>query len=135
MPAGVGMPAMRCTRVYDRSLPSYLGHAEIIPLEVFPMHEPLSSAVRHDVAQNRFALDLDGETVFTEYRLTPGVITFFHTLTPSKLRGRGLAGTVVKAALDFARAENLKVVPQCWYVGQYMDTHPEYQDLRATRGL
>ncbi len=111
------------------------GRAEIIPLDVLAMHEPLSNAVRHDIAQNRFALDIEGETVFSEYRLTPGVITFFHTLTPSKLRGRGLAGIVVKAALDFARAEKLKVVPQCWYVGQYMDTHPEYQDVRAPRGL
>ena len=99
------------------------------------MHESLSNAVRHDSAHNRFALDVDGETVFTEYRLGPGVITFYHTLTPSKLRGRGLAGIVVKAALDFARAEKLKVVPQCWYVSQYMDTHPEYQDLRAQHGL
>lgn len=99
------------------------------------MHESLSNAVRHDDAHNRFALDVDGETVFTEYRLGPGVITFYHTLTPPKLRGRGLAGIVVKAALDFARAEKLKVVPQCWYVSQYMDTHPEYQDLRAPRGL
>jgi predicted GNAT family acetyltransferase len=97
------------------------------------MHEPLSNAVRHDAEQHRFALDIDGETVFTEYRLAPGTISFLHTLTPPSLRGRGLAGAVVKVALDYARAEKLKVVPLCWYVGEYMDTHPEYQDLRVQR--
>lgn len=97
------------------------------------MHEPLSNAVRHDTARNRFALDIEGETVFAEYRLAPGTISFLHTLTPPKLRGRGLAGVVVKAALDYARAEKLKVVPLCWYVGEYMNTHPEYQHLRAPR--
>lgn len=97
------------------------------------MHEPLSNTVRHDADRNRFALDISGETVFTEYRLAPGTISFLHTLTPPNLRGRGLAGAVVKAALDFARAEKLKVVPLCWYVSEYMDTHPEYQDLRSPR--
>lgn len=97
------------------------------------MHQPLTNAVRHDVEHNRFTLDIDGETVFTQYRLAPGVITFLHTLTPPKLRGRGLAGVVVKSALDYARAEKLTVVPLCWYVGEYIDTHPEFQDLRAQR--
>lgn len=135
MRANGGMPAMRCARFTAAVFHPTSGMRKSFRWVFFAMHEPLSNAVRHDIAQNRFALDVDGETVFTEYRLTPGVITFFHTLTPPKLRGRGLAGTVVKAALDFARAEKLRVVPQCWYVGQYMDTHPEYQDLRAARGL
>ena len=63
----------------------------------------MSDAVIHNAARHRFELDVDGQTVFTEYRLSPGVMTFFHTLTPPALRGRGLAARVVQAAL-FTRA-------------------------------
>ncbi|WP_034471026.1 GNAT family N-acetyltransferase [Afipia sp. P52-10] len=97
------------------------------------MQQPLTQTVQHDPSRHRFELAVDGETVFTEYRLTPGVITFLHTLTPPRLRGRGLAAIVVKAALDYARSEKLQVVPACWYVNEYIDTHPEFQDLRVQR--
>ena len=66
-----------------------------------------------------------------EYRLSPGTMTFFHTLTPPALRGRGLAAKVVQAALDYARSEGLKVIPLCWYVSGHIEAHPELRDLLA----
>ena len=91
----------------------------------------MSDAVIHNAAKHRFELDVDGQTVFTEYRLSPGVMTFFHTLTPPALRGRGLAARVVQAALDYARSEGLKVIPLCWYVSGHIEAHPEFRDLLA----
>jgi uncharacterized protein len=88
-------------------------------------------SIVHNTAQQRFELDVEGETVFTEYRLSPGVMTFFHTLTPRALRGRGLAGKVVQAALEFARLERLKVIPLCWYVNEHIKAHPEFRELLA----
>ena len=58
-------------------------------------------------------------------------MTFFHTLTPPELRGRGLAATVVQAALEYARAERLKVIPLCWYVSGHIQSHPEFRELLA----
>ena len=89
------------------------------------------AAVVHNAANHRFELDVDGQTVFTEYRLSPGTMTFFHTLTPPALRGRGLAAKVVQAALDYARSEGLKVIPLCWYVSGHIQAHPELRDLLA----
>ena len=89
--------------------------------------------VVHNAANYRFELDVEGQTVFTEYRLSPGVMTFYHTLTPQALRGRGLAARVVQTALEFARAERLKVVPLCWYVNEHIKAHPEFRDLLAAR--
>ena len=89
--------------------------------------------VVHNAANHRFELDVDGQLVFTEYRLSPGTMTFFHTLTPPALRGRGLAARVVQAALDYARAARLKVVPLCWYVNEHIKAHPEYRELLAAR--
>ncbi|RYE39565.1 MAG: N-acetyltransferase [Hyphomicrobiales bacterium] len=85
--------------------------------------------VGNNTEKNRFELAVDGSMVVAEYNLLPGAIAFTHTLTPSALRGRGLAGQVVKAGLDHARAQNLKVIPQCWYVAEYIGQHPEYQSL------
>jgi predicted GNAT family acetyltransferase len=91
----------------------------------------MTNAVVHNRAKNRFELDVGGETVFTEYREANGVMTFFHTLTPPALRGRGLAAKVVQAALDYARAEGLKVIPLCWYVSGHIQSHPELRNLLA----
>ena len=91
----------------------------------------MSETVVHNAAKHRFELDVGGEIVLAEYRLSPGVMTFFHTLTPPALRGRGLAARVVQAALEYARAEHLKVVPLCWYVSGHIGAHPEFRDLLA----
>ena len=66
---------------------------------------------------------------YAEYRLADGVITFTHTVTSPSMRGRGLAARVVGRALDDAKAAGLHVVPQCWYVAQFIDRHPEYATL------
>jgi predicted GNAT family acetyltransferase len=91
----------------------------------------MSDTVVHNAAGHRFELEVEGQTVFTEYRIAGGVMTFFHTLTPPPLRGRGLAGRVVHAALEYARAQGLKVVPLCWYVSGHINEHPEFRDLLA----
>ncbi len=91
----------------------------------------MSDAVIHNAVKQRFELDVEGQTVFTEYRMSGRVMTFFHTLTPPALRGRGLAARVVQAALEFARAERLKVVPLCWYVNGHITAHPEFRELLA----
>ena len=91
----------------------------------------MSETVVHNTAKQQFELDVGGQVVFTEYRLSPGLITFVHTLTPPALRGRGLAAQVVQAGLDYARAERLKVAPWCSYVSAHIDAHPEFRDLLA----
>ena len=91
----------------------------------------MSDAVVHNAASHRFELDIDGQTVFTEYRLAGDVMTLFHTVTPPPLRGRRLAARVVQAALEYARANRMKVVPLCWYVAGHINEHPEFRDLLA----
>jgi uncharacterized protein len=91
----------------------------------------MSDTVVHNAARHRFELEVDGQTVFTEYRLNAGVMTLYHTLTPPALRGRRLAARVVQAALEYARAERLKVLPLCWYVNEHIKEHPEFRDLLA----
>jgi predicted GNAT family acetyltransferase len=91
----------------------------------------MNDAIVHNQARSRFELEVDGETAFTEYRRSGGTMTLYHTLTPPALRGRGLAAKVVQTALEYARAEGLKVIPLCWYVSGHIQSHPEFKDLLA----
>jgi len=90
-----------------------------------------ASAVRRD--DKRFYVDLDGQTALIAYRLSQGVVTFTHSEVPKSFEGHGVAGTMAKVALDWARAEGFKVVPQCPFVAAYIKKHPEYADLVAQK--
>jgi len=63
------------------------------------------------------------------YRRQGDVLLFTHTEVPVALEGRGIAAALVQAALDWARAEGLRVRPLCSYVATYMRRHPQTQDL------
>lgn len=53
------------------------------------------------------------------------------THVPSQIGGRGLAGELAEAALQWARAEGLQVNPLCSYVDSWIRRHPEYAQLRT----
>ena len=63
------------------------------------------------------------------YRRVGDVLVLHHTEVPPALQGQGLAGELVQAVLDWARAQGLHVRPTCSYVAAYMRRHPETQDL------
>ena len=58
-----------------------------------------------------------------------GWITLLHTEVPEALRGRGIAGTLAKTGLEYARDNNLKVDVVCPLVANYLSKHPEFQAL------
>lgn len=53
-----------------------------------------------------------------------------HTFVSEELRGQGIAGKLFNALIDFAREENVKIVPVCSYVQKKME-RKEYVDLVA----
>ena len=90
----------------------------------------------HHITKNeqtsQYETTIDGQVAYVAYDLEdPDRIVLTHTIVPDALSGRGIAGEVVKHALDDARANNLKVIPQCSYVAAYIKRHPEYEDLLA----
>ena len=85
--------------------------------------------VRDNKAQSRFELDAHGEIAFANYRRNGGRVIITHTETPPSLRGRGIASSLVRGALELIRAEGLKVTAGCGFVADYLDSHPEYADL------
>ena len=89
----------------------------------------MTGTVRDNAAQHRFELEVDGHTASLYYRLEPGVITFTHTEVPQELSGRGIGSRLARGALDWTRAQGLKVVAKCPFVSAYIAKHPEYGDL------
>lgn len=88
-------------------------------------------AIRHDARAGRFSTEVDGVEAELAYRLDGDRMTILHTGVPEAIGGRGIAGRLVQAAMDHARAEGLKVHPACAYASAWMDKHPEYRDLRV----
>lgn len=88
-------------------------------------------SVIHNPAQSRFEATVEGQLCMADYRLNGNVMSMTHTGVPPALEGRGIAAALVKAALDHARANGLKVRPLCSYVAAYMRRHPDTQDLAA----
>jgi predicted GNAT family acetyltransferase len=82
-------------------------------------------------AASRFETTVDGLLCVADYRRHGGVLVMPHTLVPGALRSHGIAALLVQAALDWARAEGLKVEPVCSYVAAYMRRHPDTHALLA----
>jgi uncharacterized protein len=89
--------------------------------------------IEHVPAHHRFVVRLpDGDAVLA-YRDTPaGPMDIRKVYVPESARGRGLGGALVEAALVHAREAGRRVIPTCWYVGTWVDEHPEFRDLLIT---
>lgn len=87
--------------------------------------------IRHDPEHHRFATTVEGHEAYLDYQREGGKLVVVHTLVPEEIGGRGIAGELVKTALDYARGEGLKVVPRCSYTQAYLARHREYADLVA----
>ena len=77
----------------------------------------------------RFEIVIDGQVGFLNYAIAAGRMRLLHTEVPPALQGRGLAGQLAQAALEYATREHLRVVPLCPFVQAYLKRHPEYRSL------
>jgi len=85
--------------------------------------------VRHNSAEKRFEIEVDGHLSVADYERHGEEIHFTHTFVPGELRGRGIAEKLVRAGLGYAREEKLRVVPVCSYVAKFVERHSEFQPL------
>ncbi|MGV0749372.1 GNAT family N-acetyltransferase [Mycolicibacter heraklionensis] len=89
------------------------------------MSEP---TVTHDNGQ--YKITVDGEQAgFADYIERGDQRIFHHTVIDKAFGGRGLASTLIGAALTDTRAAGKRVVPTCSFVEAYITKHPEFADL------
>jgi len=72
-----------------------------------------------------------GKYAYIKYRLEGGTMYIDSTFTPEEYRGRGLAAELTNAAIEYARKNAFKIVPNCSYAKSYFEKHPEYRNLLA----
>src|SRR5689334_22070079 len=91
--------------------------------------EQTTPTVVNNEQQQRFEIHVGDEVAFLEYRFHQNEIALMHTLVPESLGGKGLAATLAKYALDWAREHKMPVIVYCPYVSAYLKRHPEYNDI------
>ena len=87
--------------------------------------------VEHDSAAHRFSAEVDGQRAVLDYTLVDDVMTITHTGVPAAIGRRGIAGELMRAALQLARESHWKVVPACSYAAAYLRKHGDHD---ATHG-
>ena len=87
--------------------------------------------VRHNAAAHRFEAGVEPNLAMMVYRMKDGAVELVHTEVPEQYQGQGLAGKMATAALEWARASGLKVIPSCPYVRNFIGKHPAFADLVA----
>ncbi len=84
---------------------------------------------RNDPA-GRYELAVEGEVVAVAHFVEQGdVTTVPHTEVSPSRRSQGIGAVLVAAVLDDLRQRGHRVVPQCWFVQEFIELHPEYSEL------
>ena len=77
----------------------------------------------------RFEIENAQGVAFLTYRVLNGHITLVHTEVAPELEGKGYGGMLVRAAMNYARANGLRVITVCPFARAFLARHPEYVDL------
>jgi predicted GNAT family acetyltransferase len=86
--------------------------------------------VINNEAEKRFEVLFDDGTVAMITYIRAGkTIIYTHTEVPESQGGKGIAGKMAYAALEFAKANGLRVQAACPYIKKYVSQHPEYHSI------
>jgi predicted GNAT family acetyltransferase len=98
-------------------------------------HPPaIQPMIEHDAARNRFVSQLSGGEAYLAYsKAGDGTLDLQHTIVPEAERGRGVGESLVRAAVDHARSEGVRIIPSCPFVQAWLDDHPEGNDVVSSR--
>lgn len=90
--------------------------------------------VEHEPDALRFTARVDEsqDAAVLQYRwIGERALEYYRTFTPVPLRGRGIAGRLVRHALDYALESGYSVEPTCPFVARVIAEDPRYSDLTA----
>lgn len=65
------------------------------------------------------------------YTVAGSRVIIDHTTVDDALRGTGAGKKLVEAAVQWARAENVKIIPLCPFAKSVFDKTPAYADVLA----
>lgn len=84
---------------------------------------------------NRFYIGETEETLIAEIiweEREPGVLDVYRTFVDDSLRGQGVAGKLLDRLVEYARDNQLKLMPNCSYVEKkFVASSEKYADVQA----
>jgi predicted GNAT family acetyltransferase len=80
--------------------------------------------VRHNQEAAQFEVQLDNQLAVLQYDRSGERLYVLHTEVPRSLAAHGIGSSLAQAALAYARAEGLLVVPHCPFMQHYLVQHP-----------
>jgi hypothetical protein len=90
--------------------------------------------IRHEATGHRgaFVIERDGKRLAEmTYTVAGSRVIIDHTTVDDALRGSGAGRQLVEAAVQWARAEDTKLLPLCPFAKSVFDKTPEYRDVLA----
>jgi len=85
--------------------------------------------VTHNKDNNRFETFIEGQLSKLDYMINGDTIVMTHVGVNPAHRGNGVAAKITQTALEYAKANSMRVIPMCSYVGAYIRRNPEYREL------
>lgn len=78
---------------------------------------------------HRFEIETDGGTAQLVFHRGPSLLDLVHAEVPPQAEGRGFGSALVRAAMEYAKEQRLRVIPSCPFVRQWLQRHHEYDDI------
>ena len=85
----------------------------------------MSADVVHLPEQSRFEVAGSPEPAVLVYDTSDREVSLLHTIVPVEMEGHGVGSDLVEAAIGWARAEQLDVVPVCSFVQSWLTRNPD----------
>ncbi len=78
-----------------------------------------------------FYIESNGELIaeMTYTWLDQKLISLDHTEVNEKLEGYGVGKNILKSAVEFARKQEIKILPLCSFAKHVFETMPDYNDV------
>ncbi len=85
---------------------------------------------KEDGNEGMFYVEQNGEQLAEmTYTAEKGKMVIQHTEVDESLRGKNIGFQLVEQGVEYARQENLKIVPLCEFAGKVLQSTEEFQDV------
>jgi uncharacterized protein len=90
--------------------------------------EPIT--IDNNTDKQQYEAKLNGKVVaFAEYRPIGQSVMFTHTEVNEDLEGKGVAGQLIRFALEDTKAKGMTAIPMCPFVKIFIQRHKDFIDV------